>query len=320
MRSAIEASEVSKRYPAMTRDALHGLTFTVQAGEVVGLLGPNGAGKTSLVKLVAGVAEPTTGRLTVFGDPPTAVNGAGKRGTSVVHQSMPFDSMLSVWDNLRIAATFRGLRWRSVREHAEGMLADFGLSDRAGQLAFTLSGGEQRRVQVIRALLDVPRLLLLDEPSAGLDVAGRRQVWELIGKLAVEYGTTVVWTSHYIEEIERNCGRVMVVDCGRVVRFGPPADLVAEFGRPSVVLTAPDPADRSRLRELAGRPGITIGDLPTGLDLSGDGVDNLVPELVTMVREAAGRVRIDFRSPSLEDVFVTLIGGGPDNQVTVSPC
>ena len=159
-------------------------------------------------------------------------------------------------------------------------------------------------------LLVVPRLLILDEPSAGLDVQGRRQMWELIGKLNTEHGTTIIWTSHYIEEIERNCTRILLLDAGRLVRDQPPGALVAEFGTASALVGLPDPADRARL--LASVPAEYA--TPTGehtLRLSGPSIDTHLVEVVSLVREAAGRgATIEFRAPSLEDAYVALVGDG----------
>jgi ABC-2 type transport system ATP-binding protein len=315
MTAAVRAVRAGKSYRGAARAALDGVTATVEPGEAVGLLGPNGAGKTTLVKLICGVSRPSAGRLLVFGRAPTEDGGRAKHGIAAVHQSMPFDNMLPLIDNLKIAASFRGLRWRRVRDRVEGMLADFGLAGREGQLTFTLSGGEQRRLQVVRALIDVPRLLLLDEPSAGLDVGGRRQVWEIVTKLTAEHGTTVIWTSHYIEELERHCGRVLILDRGRVVRFCPPATLVAEFGRSTVLVEVAEGADRERLLAVAaGRPGLTATRRPTGIELGGDPVVACLPAVLAAAH-AAGVLptAIHFRSPSLEDAFVELVraGDGP---------
>ncbi|MFE0179089.1 ABC transporter ATP-binding protein [Streptomyces sp. NPDC059002] len=214
----------------MLHNAVDGLSFSVEPGAVIGLLGPNGAGKTTLTKLICGVTLPTNGSIKVFGTDPRARGGAGKRHIGVVHQSEPFDMMLTALDNLRIAANFKGLRWRHARDTVDELLRAFALTTKASRLVFTLSGGEMGRLQVVRALLGNPRLLLLDEPSAGLDVNGRRQVWALLGELRRRHGTTVLWTSHYVEELERNCQRVMILDRGRLLQFAAPRDLAERYG------------------------------------------------------------------------------------------
>jgi ABC-2 type transport system ATP-binding protein len=218
----------------MDRTAVDKLSFDVPAGSIVGLLGPNGAGKTTLTKLMCGVTSPTTGRVEVLGSPPAAHGGQQKRLIGVVHQSSTFDMMLPVLDNLRITAAFKGLPWREARSRVDDLLELFGLAETRAQLAFTLSGGQQRRLQVVRALLTVPRLLLLDEPSAGLDVAGRRQVWSLIAEMRRHHGMTVIWTSHYVEELERNCDQVLIMDRGRMIEFAAPRELTQRFGTHSL--------------------------------------------------------------------------------------
>jgi ABC-2 type transport system ATP-binding protein len=313
MTAAVEAAGLGKQYAGMPRPALHGVDVDIAEGEVVGLLGPNGAGKSTLVKLICGVTEPSAGAMRVLGLPPTAHGGRIKREVAAIHQGAPFDSMLPVIDNLKIAAAFRGVRWRHVRDRVYGMLSDFGLTDRVGQLAFTLSGGEKRRVQVIRALIAVPRLLLLDEPSAGLDVTGRRQVWELITKLTVEHGTTVIWTSHYIEELERNCGRVLILDRGAVLRFAPPAALVAEFGRTSALVAIEEPADRERFVGLLAAAGIPAAAVPAGAEIRGERVAARLPEVLAMAHRAGiVPTSVDVHAPSLEDAFVELVASGKD--------
>ncbi|MFI9558043.1 ABC transporter ATP-binding protein [Nonomuraea endophytica] len=302
--SIVAARSLTKSYPGMTRPAVDALTFDLREGTVAGLLGPNGAGKTTLVKILCGVTGPSGGQVSVLGGDPFHDATTVKPHLAVVHQSMPVDNMLPAIDNIRIAVAFRGLRWRSARARVEELLVQFGLEGVTQQLAFTLSGGQRRRLQLVRALLVVPRLLMLDEPSAGLDVQGRRQMWEAIGKLTSEHGTTVIWTSHHLEEIERNCGRVLIMDHGGLIRDDTPAVLVREYGQRSVRLRLPDPADRARLAALLPTGAVADGDREE-IEMSADGDLTAVIELV---REAAGRgAAIEFRVPSLEDAYVALV-------------
>jgi ABC-2 type transport system ATP-binding protein len=307
MTPTVSVRSLTKRYRGMGRPAVGDVTFTLDEGDVVGLLGPNGAGKTTLVKLLCGVTTRSGGQLRVCGGDPVTDATRVKREVAVVHQSMPVDNMLPAIDNVRIAAALRGLRWRDVRPRVDALLDQFGIADVVGQLAFTLSGGQRRRLQLVRALLVVPRLLILDEPSAGLDVQGRRQMWELIGKLNTEHGTTIIWTSHYIEEIERNCARILLMDGGRLIRDQPPATLVAEFGSASVLVGLPDPADHARLLACVPAECVTVTG-EHGVSLSGPGIDEHLAEVITLVRAAAARgATIEFRAPSLEDAYVALV-------------
>jgi ABC-type multidrug transport system ATPase subunit len=243
----------------------------------------------------------------VLGGDPVADAATVKQRVAVVHQLMPVDNMLPAVDNVKIAAAFRGLRWREVRPRVDEMVVQFGLTNVMGQLAFTLSGGQRRRLQLIRALLVVPRLLMLDEPSAGLDVQGRRQMWDVIGKLNSEHGTTIIWTSHYIEEIERNCSRVLIVDGGSLIRDEPPAVLVREFGERSIRVLLPEAADRARLLALLPA-GCVTASAEHEIEIEGPNADRHFAAVVELVRDAAGRgATIEFRVPSLEDAYIALV-------------
>ncbi|MEU6083400.1 ABC transporter ATP-binding protein [Streptomyces sp. NPDC047108] len=308
MTAAVLAEDVVKRYAGMRRPyAVDHLSFAIEPGEVVGLLGPNGAGKTTLTKLICGAAAPDSGRITVFGNDPNAHGGRAKRGIGVVHQSAPFDMMLSVLDNLRIAVAFKGLRWRRIHHRVEQLLAVFGLEESVSQLVFTLSGGQMRRLQVVRALLGDPPLLLLDEPTAGLDVGGRRQVWSVLDALRREHGTTVLWTSHYVEELERNCRWVLIVDQGRLVEQGAPADIAEKYGRHSAIVRPHPARDTVRLAELIGSCGLQVSAGEGLVEVSGDVRALLPTALMEAKAEGIDVVSTEFRAPSLEDAFVELV-------------
>lgn len=301
------ARNLIKQYRKMERPALANVSCRIGEGEIVGLLGPNGAGKTTFVKLICGITTATKGELTVCGGNPIR-NPSVKSRVAVVHQSAPMDQMLPAIDNVKIAAAFRGLKWRDVRKQVDSLFELFELTGSANKISFTLSGGQRRRLQLVRALLVVPQLLILDEPSAGLDVRGRRQMWELIGKYNVEHGTTIIWTSHYIEEIERNCERVVIIDKGRLVRDDSPAKLVTEFGQRSIQLHLPDADDYARMCALLPEDDVTA--LGGGrLSISGSGANDYLATIIDAVRDAACRdASIQFRMPSLEDAYVSLVG------------
>jgi ABC-2 type transport system ATP-binding protein len=313
MTDAISCRDLIKRYPGQDRDAVAGVTFAVAPGEVLGVLGPNGAGKTTLIKMICGVTPPTAGTVTLFGCPPSS--SRARRELAAVHQATPFDMMLSVQDNLRIAAGFRGLRWRDARDHVIRLLEAFDLADHAAQLAFTLSGGQQRRLQVVRALIRVPGLLVLDEPSSGMDVAGRRQVWRLIADLRAEHGTAIIWTSHNIDELERNCDRVLVFDHGRVLRSGSPRELVGQFGEETLRLSPQRPGECAAIVATAERFGL-IGHHDGGtacLSSRGSGATAILPDLLVALRREQIEVRaVEIERASLEDVFITLTSGRPE--------
>ncbi|WP_328972274.1 ABC transporter ATP-binding protein [Streptomyces sp. NBC_00239] len=308
MTAAVHAENLVKRYEDMERNAVDGLSFTIEPGAVVGLLGPNGAGKTTLTKLICGAAVPTAGRIAVFGAGPSEHGGRPKADIGVIHQSAPFDMMLTVLDNLRIAAAFKGVRWRDAKPACYELLDVLGIKGSLSQLVFTLSGGEKRRLQLVRALLGRPRLLLLDEPSAGLDVSGRHRMWELLHELRTQEGTTVLWTSHYVEELERNCGRVLIVDRGRLVEQGTPDDLAARYGRQTALVRPADPENTDRLAKLAGEAGLRAAPADGVVRITGHRVRELLPDVLTRLGSTEARTAsVEFRTPSLEDAFLELV-------------
>ncbi|GAA0924111.1 ABC transporter ATP-binding protein [Virgisporangium aurantiacum] len=313
MTPAVTVVDAVKRYRDSDHNAVDGITFDIQTGQVVGILGPNGAGKSTLIKLICGVMPPTSGAVAIFGADPADYRI--RRDLGAVHQTTSFDMMLPVLDNLRIAAAFRGLRWQSVRSHVDSLLAAFNLVSCVDQLVFTLSGGQQRRLQVVRALLRVPRLLLLDEPSAGMDVAGRRLVWQLLDEITAGYGTTVLWTSHNIDELERKCEQVLVINRGRLVEYASPTELVDRFGQSHLAIR-PALADHGpRIVEFAACAGLH-GEAGTGVvRLSGPDVADRLPGLLaTLWEHGVGVVSVEVRRTSLEDVFMKLTAEEADRE------
>jgi ABC-2 type transport system ATP-binding protein len=320
MGEAVLAAGLTKWYPKADRPANEDLTFAIEPQEVVGLLGPNGAGKSTLIRMLCGVSKPTAGSLAIFGFDPMRSPMEAKTRIAAMHQGAPLDMMLPAIDCLRIAAKFRGLSWREVRPWADELTEFLGLRDQLGQLAFQLSGGQKQRLQLARALLAVPQLLVLDEPAAALDVAGRPQIWDLVAWLREEYHVTVLWASHDIAEIERNCDRALVIDRARLVRFGRPSDLVAEFGTAHVVLTLRD----AGLAGAVAAYAVAAGARPEqrGADLRvrpGDGGDAyvLIASLTEYCRDAGiALTRMSVETDSLEDVFMRLTRSGEQTRVT----
>ena len=250
----VRAVELTKCYQGKETPAVDGISFEIAEGETVGLLGPNGAGKTTLMKMICGVTPPTTGEIRVFGVDPVREPVAAKNGIGAMHQSAPYDEMLSAMDNLQIAARFRGLTWRAARPWALEVAEYLGLGDALSRLVFQLSGGQRQRLQMVRALLTIPKLLILDEPSAGLDVAGRHEVERFVRFLRDEHGVTVMWTSHLMDEIERNCQRVLVINHGKVLRFAEPRELVREFGGAHLMVSVDDAVAGKVVAEWAETP------------------------------------------------------------------
>jgi ABC-2 type transport system ATP-binding protein len=305
----VTAVELIKRYRGKDTPAVDGISFEIEQGETIGLLGPNGAGKTTLIKMVCGVTPPTSGQLRVFGADPMSDPVAAKSGVGAMHQVAPFDEMLSVRDNLRIAARFRGVSWHAAEPWVLEVADYLSLNEETmGRLVFQLSGGQRQRLQLVRALMTIPRLLILDEPSAGLDVAGRHQVQRFVRWLREDHGVTVMWTSHHIDELERNCQRIMVINRGKVMRFAPPRELVREFGSGShLLVTMDDPLGCKVVKEWADAAALeaTVDDLQVRIEATAAAA--VLPELSRHCQDSGVEIiGVSTVTDSLEQVFLRM--------------
>lgn len=308
MTAAVDVANLTKRYRARSENAVDHVAFRLEEGEIIGLLGRNGAGKTTLIKMLCGVVPPSEGSIIVLGLDLKLASMEVKRLIGVAHQRLTFDMFLTGRDNLQIAAALRGLRWSHVKSTADGLVNIFGLQNKLSVPVWTLSGGEMRRLQVVRALLKVPRLLFLDEPSAGLDVEGRHQVWSLLHQLRNDNGVTILWTSHYVEELERNCDRVMIIDRGRLVRFDRTSALIQEYGRPRFVLQFPDMVDeriRAALSNI-GTPRVRIDG--KRVEVYTDRQHDSLPVILDNLQHAGLHPQdIHVIPAGLEDAFLSLL-------------
>ncbi|MGW0480288.1 ATP-binding cassette domain-containing protein [Nonomuraea sp. NPDC003214] len=303
----VTAAGLTKRYRRAERPAVDGVSFEIDRGETIGLLGPNGAGKTTLIKMICGVTAPTSGEVRVFDADPVRQPVAAKSGIGAMHQSGPFDMMLPALDNLRIAARFRGLRWRQVRPWALELAEFLNLTEALQRFAFQLSGGQRQRLQLVRALLTIPRLLILDEPSAGLDVAGRRDIERFVTWLREEHGVTVLWTSHHIDELERNAQRVLVINRGKVVRFAKPRELVEEFGTTHLVVSVDDPEAGRIVAGWADTARLTATAEESEVRIHGAKVQEVLPELSRYCHDHGVAITgVSTVADSLEQVFLRM--------------
>ena len=221
--SAISFQQVEKTYGSGVR-ALGGVSFDVQPGEFFGLLGPNGAGKTSLISILAGLARATRGKVTVMGHDVVDDYAAARRSLGIVPQELVFDPFFSVRETLRIQSGYFGVRNNDA--WIDELLASLGLADKANANMRQLSGGMKRRVLVAQALVHRPPVIVLDEPTAGVDVELRQTLWQFIARLNRE-GHTVLLTTHYLEEAEALCQRIAMLKQGRVVALERTSELLA---------------------------------------------------------------------------------------------
>src|SRR5437899_1174617 len=232
----VDARGLCKDYG--TRRVVTDVSFALGCGECLGLLGPNGAGKTTTIRMVTCFTAPSAGTLAVLGLPTTPTNHAAiKGGLGVVQQDESLDPDLSVEQNLIVYASYFGIARRDATPRAEALMRFAELTEHRTARIRTLSGGMKRRLMLARALLNEPRLLVLDEPTTGLDPQARRLVWERIRTLKRQ-GTTILLTTHYMEEAAQLCDRTIIMDHGRIVAEGSPAELVAALGEPIFYLLA----------------------------------------------------------------------------------
>jgi drug efflux transport system ATP-binding protein len=212
--------------------AVESLDLEVTRGEVFGLLGPNGSGKTTTIRMLCGLMEPTSGMATVVGYDVARETEAVKRAIGYMSQKFGLYDDLTVYENLRFYSSIYGLRGEARRGRMDVLLRELGLDARVGQLAGTLSGGWKQRLALACATAHEPPVLFLDEPTAGVDPASRRQFWEIIHDLAAR-GTTILVTTHYMDEAEQ-CHRLAFLSRGHLIALGTPAEITRQFGQPSV--------------------------------------------------------------------------------------
>ena len=299
--SAIELTGVGFSYGA--RRALDGITFAIAAREMFGLLGPNGGGKTTLFKLLATLVPLQSGEVRVLGSDLRGETRALRRRLGVVFQHPSVDGKLTVAENLAHHGRLYGLSGAHLRERVAAMLERVGLAARATDLVETLSGGLRRRVELAKALLHQPELLILDEPSTGLDPAARREFVNYLADLRERDGITVVLTTHHMEEAER-CDRIGVLDQGRLVALAAPGELKSRVGGDVVVIHAADPerlrdkvAQRMRVEAVLVDGTLRV-ERPRGHEFVRDVVETFGAEIES----------VTFGKPTLEDVFVHLTG------------
>jgi ABC-2 type transport system ATP-binding protein len=285
------------------RRALDGVTFEVKPREIFGLLGPNGGGKTTLFRILSTLMRPTGGRARVLGHDTVAAAAAVRKEIGVVFQSPSLDRKLTAFENLFYQGQIHGFTFRETRERAREMLARVGLGDRATEMTEKLSGGMRRRVELAKGMLHRPKLLLLDEPSTGLDPGGRRDLWTYLAGIRDTDGVTSLVTTHLMEEAEK-CDRVLILDRGHVVALGTPAELVAEVGGDVLTLDTKEP--EALAAEIQAKLGVAASVLEGRVRLERRAGHELIPKLVQAFPGRIDAVRLG--RPTLEDVFIRKTG------------
>ena len=281
------------------RAALVDVSFSADTGSILALLGPNGGGKTTLFGIITTLLSTTPGHVHVFGHDVAVVPDQVRQLMGVVFQSPALDTRLTVEENLTAHGHLYGLRGAHLRSRLSAVLEMVGLQDRSRDVVGTLSGGLQRRVEIAKALLPEPRLLVLDEPSTGLDPGARRELWDHLVGLRDTLGTTVILTTHLMDEAARS-DNVALLHEGRLVALGAPKVLVTEVGG-DVVLIASDEAE-SLARDIRGRFNQTVEVVDGQVRIERTNGHQLIGELVEAF---PGRINgMTYGKPTLEDVFL----------------
>ncbi len=317
---ALVVENLTKTYPAKGKapavEAVRGLSFSVEAGEFFGLLGPNGAGKSTTLGCITTLVRPTGGRILVAGVDVVAQPIEARRRLAVVPQTRNLDRDLTVREVLTYHGRYFGLPAAEREARADRLMTELQITEKATSKPLTLSGGMQQRVMIARALMHDPRVLLLDEPTTGLDPQARRQLWELLQGLH-KRGVTIILTTHYMEEADRLCQRLAIVDHGRILTLDTPDNLKKSLPGGAIldlVARTPQPL----LPTLAALAGVVRSERLE--DASGDATkerlrlfvdagDGLLDRVLSVVKSAGADLdHVSLMAPSLEDVYIHLTG------------
>jgi ABC-2 type transport system ATP-binding protein len=306
-RTVLRCQGLRKAYGELV--AVDDVSFAIASGETYGLLGPNGAGKTTAISMVAGILAADGGEVTVEGRRMTPRAVAAKAGIGYVPQEIAVYPDLSGRENLRFFAGLYGLRGRTTAARVDEVLAAVGLSDRAGDLARTYSGGMQRRLNIGIGLLHRPRLLILDEPTVGVDPQSRNAILGSVEALSAQ-GMAVLYTTHYMEEAERLCDRVGIIDLGRLIAEGTPRELTALVGecdRIRLAATGNLDGAAGALRAIPTVRQATVG--PDGIEILDPDARTALPRVLASAAAAGATIRaVTVEEPDLEAVFLHLTG------------
>ncbi len=297
---ALELLSVEKRYP--TTHALKGVSFRVEQGEFFGLLGPNGAGKSTLINIMGGLVRATSGKVQVMGHDVVGDYRSARNHIGIVPQELVYDPFFTVWEMLTIQSGYFGFG-KENHPWLEELLETLNLIDKRDENLQRLSGGMKRRVLIAQALVHRPPVVVLDEPTAGVDVELRRALWSFAHRLHKE-GHTIVLTTHYLEEAESMCDRIAILNQGALVALNDQQELIAEYAHQIGVVEGlldrvlPDEIERAIVSRSRNRTQIRI---PRE---SGQ-------QQQVMQQLAAIGIEVELREPTLEEVFLGLTGEGP---------
>ena len=297
--AAIKTDELVKRYAEVT--AVNGVSLEIPEGEVFGLLGPNGAGKTTLISILATLVRPTSGTALVAGHDINLRPLEVRRNIGIVFQEPSVDDLLTARENLYLHSMLYGMPRREIDPKIDKMLALVNLSDRADSFVKTFSGGMRRRLEIARGLIHEPRILFLDEPTLGLDPASRKSVWSHIRELKEAHRTTIILTTHYMEEADSLADRIGIINKGKIIELDTPAALKKKVGQDLVFLKGEINAGALKALPFVNSVERENGHYKIGITNSGANLQALL--------NAGGRIdEVEVRRVTLDDVFLKFAG------------
>jgi ABC-2 type transport system ATP-binding protein len=303
--NAVEVNNLVKTYPRVK--AVDDISFNIREGEVFGLLGPNGAGKTTTIRMLLTLVKPTSGTIHIFGINTMTDPGKVRQLAGYVPQDVSVDGELTGYENMLMYAKLYDVP-RSTRQNLIAEAMNYmELSDRADDMVNKYSGGMMRRLEIAQTLVNRPKILYLDEPSIGLDPSARRMIWEHIEKLRLEFGTTILITTHDMNEADRLCNRIGIMDRGKLITVGEPSRLKAAIGGDMVSIKSQTPGFTQKLKEL----GYPVIPKPSNGDaelIMTDG-EKQIPDLLSALHSNGISVEaVSLKKPTLDDVFLHFSG------------
>ena len=299
--SVIHADNIRKLYGDVA--AVDGITFKVEPGETYGLLGPNGAGKTTMMRMLAGLSPVDSGEIMVAGIDVVKNNRAVREVMGVVTQHDGLDGGLTVFQTLFLFGFLAGLSWKDSKNRAHEVLEFFGLRDRTKANTYELSGGMKRRLAIARAMMTSSNVIVMDEPSTGLDPQSRNRVWEELAILK-DAGVTVLLSTHYMEEATTLCDRLSIMDHGKILDEGTPDEMIERHAPKEIAQLRVAPASLRTVRDYLNEREISFREV--GALVSVKGVNGDRPDLSGL--EGTEGVQTTFRAGNLEDVFLAITG------------
>jgi len=305
--NAIEVNHLTKKFGDKT--AVDDISFTVKKGEVFGLLGPNGAGKTTTLRMITTLLKSTNGSVKIFGHDSVKEGRLARSMFGLTGQYASIDEDISARENLMIFSRLNGLSREASKKRTQELLSEFSLVNSADKSLKDFSGGMRRRLDLAVSLITRPSLIFLDEPTTGLDPRTRTQMWDTIRKL-VSQGSTVLLTTQYLEEADQLADRVAVIDHGKLIKIGTPAELKKQIGGTKLNFTINDTTQIDTAINLMKKQlGETISRAGQQLSATLNKISQLAPLLVTLQQAKINISNLTVQEPSLDDVFMNLTVG-----------